>query len=107
MNIMQSEGAYITYLKRYLLLNTFDLMEKEVIDASNWDNTDDTRETPSIVIDERPSALRKVIEKCHEDYSDEECNPKLLNKVSLRMLKDKEITKQERKEIFEYLKDKQ
>lgn len=104
MNIMQSEGAYITYLKRYLLLNTFDLIEKEIIDASNWDNNDDTRETPSVVIDERPSALHKVIERCKQEHSDEECDVKLLNKVSLKMFKNKELTKQERTEIFEYLK---
>lgn len=104
MNIMQSEGAYITYLKRYLLLNTFDLIEKEIIDASNWDNDDDTTET--IVIDERPSSLQKVIDRCHQEFSEEECNAKLLNKVSLKMLKENLITKEERKEIFQYLKEK-
>lgn len=107
MNIMQSEGAYITYLKRYLLLNTFDLLEKEIIDASNWDNNDDTRNiNTAIVIDERPAVLQKVIDRCHKDFSKEECNAKLLNKVSLKMLKENEISKAERKEIFEYLKEK-
>ena len=104
MNIMQSLGAYITYLKRYLLINTFDLMEKEIIDASNWDNDEDTR---TVVVEEKPASLQKVIDKCKKEYSDEECNPKLLNKVSLKMLRDKEITQRERKEIFEYLKEKQ
>ncbi len=35
MNIMQSLGAYITYLKRYLLLNTFLICEKDVIENLN------------------------------------------------------------------------
>ena len=35
MNIMQSEGAYITYLKRYLLTNMFLIMEKDVVDSTN------------------------------------------------------------------------
>jgi hypothetical protein len=33
MNLIQSEGAYITYLKRYLLLNTFLITEKDVVDS--------------------------------------------------------------------------
>lgn len=33
MNIVQSLGAYVTYLKRYLLLNTFCICEKSVIDS--------------------------------------------------------------------------
>lgn len=33
MNIVQSEGAFITYLKRYLLVNTFLITEKDVIDS--------------------------------------------------------------------------
>jgi hypothetical protein len=106
MNIMQSEGAYLTYLRRYLLLDTFDLLENEIIDASDWDNNDDTR-TKGVVIDERPSSLQKVIDRCKKDYSEEECDVKLLNKVSLKMFKEKILTKQERTEIFEYLKEKQ
>ena len=35
MNIVQSEGAYITYLKRYLLTNMFLIMEKDIIDAED------------------------------------------------------------------------
>ena len=33
MNVAQSEGAFITYFKRYLLTNMFLIMEKDVIDA--------------------------------------------------------------------------
>lgn len=33
MNVAQSEGAVITYFKRYLLINMFLIMEKDVIDA--------------------------------------------------------------------------
>ena len=31
MNIMQSEGSYITYLKKYLLVNAFLIMEKSTV----------------------------------------------------------------------------
>lgn len=39
MNIMQSEGAYITYLKRYLLTNMFLIMEKDVVDSTGLSKT--------------------------------------------------------------------
>jgi len=32
MNIMQSEGSYITYLKKYLLVNAFLIMEKSTVE---------------------------------------------------------------------------
>lgn len=51
MNIVQSEGAYITYLKRYLLTNMFLIMEKDIIDAE-----DQTREV-------KKEAAKKVAPK--------------------------------------------
>lgn len=33
MNIIQSAGAFMTYMKRYLLLNTFGICEKSIIDS--------------------------------------------------------------------------
>ena len=36
MNVIQSEGAFMTYLKRYLLLNTFGICEKSVIDSDSF-----------------------------------------------------------------------
>lgn len=38
MNIMQSYGSYMTYLKRYLLLNTFLLDEDSYIDSESENN---------------------------------------------------------------------
>lgn len=35
MNIMQSEGSYITYLKKYLLVNAFLIMEKSTVEQMN------------------------------------------------------------------------
>ena len=38
MNIMQSEGSYITYLKKYLLINAFLIMEKSSVEQINRDD---------------------------------------------------------------------
>lgn len=45
MNIMQSLGAYITYLKRYLLLNTFLICEKDIIDSVETNQEKQTTKT--------------------------------------------------------------
>ena len=43
MNVVQSLGAYITYLKRYLLLNTFCICEKSVIDSDEMSKMANTK----------------------------------------------------------------
>lgn len=43
-NKIQSTGAYITYLKRYLLMNMFLIMEKDIVD-SNTNNAGVKKET--------------------------------------------------------------
>ena len=106
MNLMQSEGSYITYLKRYLLINAFGIVEKEIIDATSNNNDNPSTGESKIRIEEKPqtpSALNKVIERCKEDFPDTECDKKLLNKVSMKMFREKIISKKEREEIYEYL----
>lgn len=114
MNWAQSSGTYQTYMKRYLILHTFDIVEDEVIDASNYveESTQKTANgngakqgtSKKKNITKRPAVLKKVADKCAELYPDKECNKNLLNKVSMNMLRDKEISKDERREIYEYLK---
>ena len=47
MNVVQSLGAYITYLKRYLLLNTFCICEKSVIDSDAMSSIDNQHHASS------------------------------------------------------------
>ena len=117
MNWAQSSGTYQTYMKRYLILHTFDIVEKETIDAIDGkqgthkqgtvnDNKPKTvnkkKEKPSNV--DLDSLLEKIEKVCSERYPDEEFNKGLLNKASMEMLKQKEITLDERKAIMNYMK---
>lgn len=136
MNYAQVSGTYQTYMKRYLILHTFDIVEKEVIDSGVMQNQtgktnkssvkatstpkssnkgsktvsknnsvsskkQEKENTESIA---KPDCLQKVIDRCHELHSEKECDGKLLNRVSLKMFNDKEITLEERKQIFNYIK---
>ena len=125
MNFAQSSGTYQTYMKRYLILHTFDIVEKEVIDSgfieeqnkrtTNSQRVSTNKQQPQKTnkplkekteksSSEKPACLEKVIKKCHELYGEEECNGKVLNKVSLQMFNNKQLTLDERKAVFNYIK---
>lgn len=106
MNIMQSEGSYETYLRKYLYINMFDITEKDTLDALT-DNNDgkpvQANNSKHIQNKPKPSCLDSVIAKCHELYPDKDCDKKLLNQVSFKMVKSNEITQKEREELYTYL----
>ena len=72
MNIMQSEGSYITYLKRYLLTNLFLIMEKDVVDAIPQNNN----VSESVVASD---PVQKVREYIHSKDSTLEITPLRIN----------------------------
>lgn len=96
MNLIQSAGTYETYTKRYLILNLFDIVEDEIIDALNPNSEENQKPRQK---NNAPASLSKVIKK----HPDADGNKKLLNKYSSQMFKNKELTNKERKEIFEYV----
>jgi hypothetical protein len=100
MNWAQSSGTYQTYMKRYLLLHTFMVMEDEIIDSLDGQTESNHKKTMKAI----PPAVKKVQEKCKKDNPNEECDSKMLNRISYDMLKKGELTKSEREEVFEYLK---
>jgi hypothetical protein len=107
MNIMQSEGSYETYLRKYLYINMFDITERDTIDALADNNTDKpvqaNNNSKQVKNKPKPACYDKIRAKCHELYPDEECDKKLLNKVSFNMVKSKELTPNEREEFYNYL----
>lgn len=65
MNVVQSLGAYITYLKRYLLLNTFCICEKSVIDSDEMTRMANTNK----IQQKRNVPERKVARKNAKNYA--------------------------------------
>ena len=124
MNLMQSEGAYETYSRRYLYINLFDITESDPIEglANEQANKPAQKSTPAPQQKAKtntaaaagkkqapkkdvpkPASLTKVVKKCKEEYPDKECTKGLLNRVRMKMMQNKEITKKENKEIYDYL----
>ncbi len=97
MNILQSEGSYITYLKRYLLINLFLIMEKDVVDAIPQNNS----VSESVVASD---PVQKVREYIHSKDSTLEITPLMINQNRQKMVKTGKLTKEESKIVFEWFK---
>ena len=97
MNIMQSEGSYITYLKRYLLTNLFLIMEKDVVDAIPQNNS----VSESVVASD---PVQKVREYIHSKDKTIEITPVMVNQNRMKMVKSGDLTKDESKIVFEWFK---
>lgn len=100
MNIMQSEGSYITYLKRYLLTNLFLIMEKDVVDATPQNNN----VSESVVASD---PVQKVREYIHSKDSTLEITPLRINQNRQKMVNTGMLTKEESKIVFEWFKKKE
>ena len=104
MNVMQSEGSYITYLKRYLLMNMFLIMEKDIVD-SNTNNAGVKKKTNTSkkeVSDSDP--VQKVREYIHSKDKTIEITPLMVNQNRMKMVKSGDLTKDESKIVFEWFK---
>ena len=97
MNIMQSEGSYLTYLKRYLLTNLFLIMEKDVVDAIPQNNS----VSESVVASD---PVQKVREYIHSKDKTIEITPLMVNQNRMKMVKSGDLTKDESKIVFEWFK---
>ena len=96
MNVMQSEGSYITYTKRYLLTSIFHIMEKDVIDS-------DGESSSETVTASNP--VQKVREYIHSKDSSIEITPTMINTNRMEMFKLGELTKEESKEVFAWFNE--
>lgn len=103
MNVMQSEGSYITYLKRYLLVNLFLIVEKDVVDSDKikTDNGSSAR-TEKV---EATGAVQKIREYIHKKDSSLEITPSMINTHRMKLFKDGELTKAENKEAYNWFKN--
>lgn len=105
-NKIQSTGAYITYLKRYLLMNMFLIMEKDIVD-SNTNNTGvketntSKKEVSESVTDD---PVQKVMEYIHSKDKTIEITPVIVNQNRMKMLRSGDLTKYESKIVFEWFK---
>ena len=101
MNVMQSEGSYITYLKRYLLVNMFLIVEKDVVDSDKTVKGSSAR-TEKV---EATGAVQKIREYIHKKDSSLEITPSMINTHRMKLFKEGELTKAENKEVYNWFKN--
>lgn len=105
MNIMQSEGSYITYLKRYLLINMFLIVEKDVVDSYNVKHATSKSRSVRTEKVEATGAVQKIREYIHKKDSSLEITPSMINTHRMKLFKDGELTKAENKEAYNWFKN--
>lgn len=105
MNIMQSEGSYITYLKRYLLINMFLIVEKDVVDSDNVKHATSKSRSVRTEKVEATGAVQKIREDIHKKDSSLEITPSMINTHRMKLFKDGELTKAENKEVYNWFKN--
>lgn len=105
MNIMQSEGSYITYLKRYLLVNMFLIVEKDVVDSDKINVKTDKGSSARTEKVEATGAVQKIREYIHKKDSSLEITPSMINTHRMKLFKDGELTKAENKEAYNWFKN--
>lgn len=105
MNIMQSEGSYITYLKRYLLINMFLIVEKDVVDSDNVKHATSKSRSVRTEKVEVTGAVQKIREYIHKKDSSLEITPSMINTHRMKLFKDGELTKAENKEAYDWFKN--
>lgn len=106
-NKIQSTGAYITYLKRYLLMNMFLIMEKDIVDSNT--NNIGVKETSKKEVSESVTGdpVQKVREYIHSKDSTLEITPLMINQNRQKMVNTGKLTKEESKIVFEWFKKKE
>lgn len=105
MNVMQSEGSYITYLKRYLLVNMFLIVEKDVVDSDNVKHATSKSRSVRTEKVEATGAVQKIREYIHKKDSSLEITPSMINTHRMKLFKDGELTKAENKEVYNWFKN--
>lgn len=105
MNIMQSEGSYITYLKRYLLINMFLIVEKDVVDSDNVKHATSKSRSVRTEKVEATGAVQKIREYIHKKDSSLEITPSMINTHRMNLFKDGKLTKAENKEAYNWFKN--
>lgn len=105
MNIMQSEGSYITYLKRYLLINMFLIVEKDVVDSDKINVKTDKGSSARTEKVEATGAVQKIREYIHKKDSSLEITPSMINTHRMKLFQDGELTKAENKEAYNWFKN--
>ena len=105
MNVMQSEGSYITYLKRYLLVNMFLIVEKDAVDSDNVKHATSKSRSVRTEKVEATGAVQKIREYIHKKDSSLEITPSMINTHRMKLFKDGELTKAENKEAYNWFKN--
>lgn len=101
----KDEGKKITYLKRYLLMNTFMILEESIDPDSEPDKTVVSDDTIQQVTDTKhPPVIEKLMAEYTNRYPNKKAEVHKLNGLRMNLFKNGQLTREENMEAIEYIK---
>lgn len=110
MNEFQVYGSMMTYYKRYLLLNTFNISERSIIDNENYEEIQKTDKKPTKEQTKQEPKEKTGIEKEIEKYCElvikkgKKINRKTLTDVICEEYKEKHFPRELKQELLNYVR---
>jgi len=102
----KDEGKKITYLKRYLLMDTFQILEDSIDpDATIEEAPGETGNVVEQVTEsEHPKIIQELLEIYRNKYPNKKAEVYKLNGLRMNMYKAGEISKEDNREAIKYIK---
>lgn len=98
----KDEGKRLTYLKRYLLMDVFQILEDSVDPDDNIseNNNNTAEETVIEQVNDYPPVINMLLNKYREKFPDKQAKVSMLNPLRRKAFQAGEITKEENKEAL-------
>ena len=102
----KDEGKKITYLKRYLLMNTFMILEESVDPDADETVISETTENniEQVTESEHPRIIQELLETYRKKYPNKKAEVQKLNGLRMNLYKNGEISLEDNREAIKYIK---
>ena len=102
----KDEGKKITYLKRYLLMNTFMILEESVDPDADETIISETTENKieQVTDSEHPRIIQELLETYRKKYPNKKAEVQKLNGLRMNLYKNGEISLEDNREAIKYIK---
>lgn len=99
----KDEGKKITYLKRYLLMNVFQIIEDSIDPDADADETIENT-VEQVTDSEHPKIIQELLEIYRNKYPNKTAEVHKLNGLRMNLFKSGEISKEDNREAIKYIK---
>lgn len=102
----KDEGKNLTFLKRYVLMDVFQIMEKSVDPDSIISENNTTSDETAVIeqVNDYPPVINMLLNKYREKFPDKQAKVSMLNPLRRKAFQSGKITKEENREAITIIK---